>query len=113
MTSIQESTPQATLPIRPLDGVGHSSSPTGASARLGAIAAVTSYNPTTPPMNVNGALTQYRAAGYGAILGQEQDAVGTRFNMDQNLSGQMDDVYVYSRALSESEVQTLYSGASR
>ena len=58
MTSIKESTPQSTMPIRPLDGIGHSSSPTGASARLGAIAAVTSYNPTTPPMNVNGALTQ-------------------------------------------------------
>jgi hypothetical protein len=53
------------------------------------------------------------ASRNGAILGQEQDAVGTRFNIDQNLSGRMDDVYVYNRALSESEVQTLYSGASR
>jgi hypothetical protein len=48
-----------------------------------------------------------RTAGNGAILGQEQDAVGTRFDIDQNLSGQMDDIYVYDRALSESEVQTL------
>jgi hypothetical protein len=52
-------------------------------------------------------------ASNGAILGQEQDDVGTRFDINQNLSGQIDDVYVYDRALRESEVRTLYSGASR
>jgi hypothetical protein len=50
-----------------------------------------------------------RAAANGAILGQEQDGVGTRFDINQNLSGQIDDVYVYDRALSESEVQSLHS----
>ena len=31
------------------------------------------------------------------------------FDINQNLSGQIDDVYVYDRALSESEVQSLHS----
>jgi glutamine synthetase len=56
MTTTQESTPQAAVPIRPLDGDGHS--PTGSSARLGAITAVTSYNPTTSPPGFDGTLTQ-------------------------------------------------------
>lgn len=57
--------------------------------------------------------TAIRAAANGAIIGQEQDDVGTRFNIDQNLRGRIDDVYVFDRALSESAVRSLYSRTSR
>ena len=58
MTIARESTAQPTLPIRPLDGNGHSSSPAGASARRGAITSVTNYNPNTPPIDFGETLTQ-------------------------------------------------------
>ena len=58
MTIARESTAQPTLPIRPLDGNGHSSSPAGASQRRGAITSVTNYNPNTPPIDFGETLTQ-------------------------------------------------------
>lgn len=44
----------------------------------------------------------------GLILGQEQDRVGGGFALNQNLSGKVDDLYVYNRALSQDEIKKLY-----
>ena len=44
----------------------------------------------------------------GAWLGQEQDSVGGGFDPAQALNGQLDDIRIYNRALSEAEVKELY-----
>jgi len=44
----------------------------------------------------------------GAWLGQDQDSVGGTFEAHQALNGQLDDIRIYNRALSEAEVKELY-----
>ena len=44
----------------------------------------------------------------GAWLGQEQDSLGGEFDNQQALKGQLDDIRIYNRALSEAEVKALY-----
>jgi hypothetical protein len=44
----------------------------------------------------------------GLVVGQEQDAVGGGFNISQNWEGCIDDIRIYNRALSSSEVSSLY-----
>ncbi|MBF0378665.1 MAG: LamG domain-containing protein [Desulfamplus sp.] len=46
----------------------------------------------------------------GVVIGQDQDCLGGCFDKSQNLNGDIDDLLIYNRAISESEVQQLYSG---
>jgi len=66
---------------------------------------------------VDGALAQTVAIGsvtplsiQGLWLGAEQDSVNGGFAAAQHFVGKMDDVRIYNRALSESEIQGLYNG---
>lgn len=44
----------------------------------------------------------------GVLLGQDQDSVGGSFDAGQCWSGDVDNLRIYNRALSESEIQILY-----
>jgi hypothetical protein len=44
----------------------------------------------------------------GLLLGQEQDALGGGFEGDQRWAGDLDNLRIYNRALTESEIRTLY-----
>lgn len=57
------------------------------------------------------ALNRLDVAAAGVVLGQEQDAVGGGFDPAQALAGSLDEVYVYRRVLSESEIVDLASPA--
>ena len=46
----------------------------------------------------------------GLILGQEQDCVGGCFEQHQSLAGNVDELYIFSRAINYAEVQELYAG---
>jgi hypothetical protein len=48
----------------------------------------------------------------GLLLGREQDCLGGCFQKKQNFEGSMDDLRIYNRALSDSEIQQLYNNAS-
>jgi hypothetical protein len=48
----------------------------------------------------------------GLILGREQDCVGGCFEEDQDFNGIIDDILIYNRALSASEIQQLYWGGA-
>ena len=45
----------------------------------------------------------------GLLIGAEQDAVGTDFDVNQQYQGQMDEFIVYNRVLSQEEIDTLYN----
>ena len=47
----------------------------------------------------------------GAVLGQDQDALGGGFDATQNLNGSVDDVAIFGRALSDAEVLSLYGSS--
>lgn len=49
----------------------------------------------------------------GLLIGQEQDSVGGEFHHTQDLEGQIDDVRVYDRVLSEIEIENLAQSRSR
>jgi hypothetical protein len=44
----------------------------------------------------------------GLLLGQEQDSLGDTFNAGQSWAGDLDNLRIYNRALSESEISALY-----
>jgi hypothetical protein len=44
----------------------------------------------------------------GLLLGQEQDSVGDDFNAGQSWAGDLDNLRIYNRALSKSEISALY-----
>lgn len=46
---------------------------------------------------------------HGTIIGQEQDSVGGSFEGYQSLTGSIDDLLVFQRALTESEVKSIYT----
>ena len=48
----------------------------------------------------------------GLMLGQEQDAVGGKFEQEQSFKGMMDDLRIYNRALRASEVRELVHSTS-
>ncbi|MBF0103441.1 MAG: LamG domain-containing protein, partial [Desulfobacterales bacterium] len=45
----------------------------------------------------------------GFVLGQDQDTVGGGFGLSQNMFGEIDDMRIYNRILSEFEIQELYN----
>lgn len=45
----------------------------------------------------------------GVLLGQDQDCLGGCFDASQNLNGDIDDLRIYNRALSESEIIQIYN----
>ena len=57
------------------------------------------------------ALNRLDVDAAGVVLGQEQDAIGGGFDPAQALTGSLDEVYVYRRILSESEIVDLASPA--
>lgn len=44
----------------------------------------------------------------GCVIGQEQDGVGTNFDVNQSWAGDLDNLRIYNRALSDSEINALY-----
>ena len=48
-------------------------------------------------------------ASGGLIIGQEQDSLGGGFASDQSYSGKIDELRIYNRALSDSELSSLYN----
>ncbi|HLF71355.1 MAG TPA: LamG-like jellyroll fold domain-containing protein [Dehalococcoidia bacterium] len=49
-------------------------------------------------------------ASGGLVLGQEQDSVGGGFSASQAFRGQMDDVRIYDRVLSQQQIAALFAG---
>ena len=45
---------------------------------------------------------------YGVIIGQEQDNLGGGFEQHQSWAGEMDNIRIYNRSLTEEEIQALY-----
>ena len=46
----------------------------------------------------------------GLIIAQEQDRVGGGFDPGQSFSGKLDEIYIYSEALSDEEMEMLFNG---
>ena len=46
----------------------------------------------------------------GLIIGQEQDALGSDFQLIQGLFGKIDNLYFYNRALNSEEVNAIFNG---
>ena len=57
---------------------------------------------------VSEALTYFEAGGL--LIGQEQDCLGGCFAQNQSLAGNVDEVYIYCRALEYAEILELYAG---
>ena len=69
------------------------------------------YLDGTPLTDTRGAVSTSNVSldSGGVIIGQEQDSVGGGFDVDQVFHGWIDEVMIYNRLLSQSEVNTLYS----